>query len=465
MSFTSPEFLIFLAGAAILFRFLPVSWRPVYILIISLLFYVTVNAFAAITLGVVTAVAYFAGLGRAHRGAGSGGKSIIAFSVTALVCYLIFWKTIPLLQKGTASSWMIPLGVSYYTFKLISYLLEVHWEKMPAERRFVSFAAYISFFPQIVAGPIERPTNFLSQISDAGRIRRAVPRIAWGLAKKLIIADHLAPAVNFVFAHVTTLHGAWWIGFYLWPLQLYADFSGLTDMAIGMGRLFGIEGPENFNRPFSATTISDYWRRWHMSLTTWLGDYVFTPLRIATRAAGKVGLVVSITVNMIAIALWHGFTWGYLAFGVLHSLFLSVDALSARWRKAWFKKHPAWNRTGEWVGWLLTFHLMALALVFFRANSLPDAMYLVRHIWSGVVLFPNELMISNAMFVGLAGYLVLELAERFRPDKWAAYEIRTGPRYLRWSLYTSCLLLLGIGFAVLLANSQGPKNPFVYAIF
>src|SRR6202035_465278 len=114
-----------------------------------------------------------------------------------------------------------------------------------------------------------------------------------------------------------------WIAFYLFPLQLYADFSGLTDIAIGTGRLFGINGPENFNRPFTATSISDYWRRWHMSLTTWLADYVFMPLRMAARGAGSLGLVFSITVNMVAIGLWHGLTTSYLAFGVVHSAYLS----------------------------------------------------------------------------------------------------------------------------------------------
>src|SRR5262249_55675596 len=159
------------------------------------------------------------------------------------------------------------LGISYYTFKLISYVLEVHWGKMDACRRVADFAGYVAFFPQIVAGPIQRPADYLGQLPAVpSRVSEALSRIAWGCIKKLIIADNLAPAVGYVYSHVTGLEGApLWLGFYLFPLQLYADFSGLTDIAIGAGKLFGITGPENFNRPFTATSISDYWRRWHMS--------------------------------------------------------------------------------------------------------------------------------------------------------------------------------------------------------
>ena len=148
---------------------------------------------------------------------------------------------------------------------------------MNACRRVGDFAAYVAFFPQILAGPIQRPADYFSQLPPIpARVTDALPRIAWGLVKKLLIADNLAPAVNYVYANVGGLHGApLWVGFYLFPLQIYADFSALTDIAIGTGRLLGITGPENFNRPFTATSISDFWRRWHMSLTSWLLDYVF----------------------------------------------------------------------------------------------------------------------------------------------------------------------------------------------
>ena len=150
------------------------------------------------------------------------------------------------------------------------------------------------------------------------------------------------------------------------------DFSGLTDIALGVGLLFGIAGPDNFNRPYTASNISDFWRRWHMSLTNWLADYVFLPLRMATREAGKVGLSFSIAVNMVMIGLWHGLTGGYLVFGLLNAAYLIVDALTGRWRLRLFKRHPEWDQAAAWLGWLLMFHLILIADVFAQ-RRLPMA--------------------------------------------------------------------------------------------
>ncbi len=315
----------------------------------------------------------------------------------------------------------MPLGISYYSFKLISYILEVHRGNLPAERSLVKFGAYVAFFPQIVAGPIQRPGDFFGQLPPTPvSIGGAVARIAWGLTKKLMIADNLAPAVNFVYAHVFDLHGApLWIGLYLFPFQLYADFSGLTDIAIGAGQLFGITGPENFNRPFTASSISDFWRRWHMSLTNWLVDYVFVPLRMATRNIGATGLVLSITINMVAIGLWHGLTAGYLMFGVVNAAYLIGDALTSRRRAKFFKRNPAWERAGSWLGWLLTFHLIVVAEVFFRAPRVADALWLLRHLGSD--LFGSTALLyrvitesgAQQLGIGVAGYLILELGERY----------------------------------------------------
>ncbi|HEY7208859.1 MAG TPA: MBOAT family O-acyltransferase [Bryobacteraceae bacterium] len=470
MSFTSVDFLFFLAIAAFLFRLIPARWPAAYILVASYIFYCASSPRGAIAIALATVFTFASALWSQRLKGSSRATLIVVSSIVLLVAYLMFFKLIVFVPHEGVTSWIVPLGVSYYSFKLISYLLDVYWGKMEAAKRFVPFAAYVAFFPQIVAGPIQRSEDFLSQIGNAGTILPGILRIAWGLAKKLIIADHLAPAVNYVFGHATSIHGGWWIGFYIWPLQLYADFSALTDIAIGAGRLFGVEGPENFNRPFTATTISDYWRRWHMSLTNWLGDYVFTPLRMATRNAGNAGLVASLTINMIAIGLWHGITWGYFLFGVVHALFLSVDALSQRARKRLSKKHPQWEPARDVLGWLLTFHLVCLALVFFRASTVSDALYLIGHAWTHLTFLSDVVQPfgsnSGRIFaIGLACYGLLELCERYRPDRWLAHARVAGPRYLRWSLYASTVLVLAIGFALLLASSGGPKNPFVYAVF
>jgi alginate O-acetyltransferase complex protein AlgI len=472
LSFTDFSFLVFLAVIVFLCRICPKGFRNLFLLVASYLFYLTWSARAALLLAAVTAFTFAVGIA-IERGRESHTLAWLGpLAVVVLAGYLMAFKIALLGPTHGIAGLVMPLGISYTTFKLISYILEVHWGKMTASRRITDFAAYIVFFPQILAGPIQRPADYFSQLPPIpARVTDALPRIAWGFVKKLLIADNLAPTVNYVYANVGALHGApLWVGFYLFPLQLYADFSGLTDIAIGTGRLLGITGPENFNRPFTATSISDFWRRWHMSLTGWLLDYVFLPLRMATRRAGNWGLAFSISVNMIAIGLWHGLTAAYLAFGVVHSAYLIVDAFTARWRTKFFKLHRDWDRAGNWLGWLLTFHLVAIGLVFFRASRVSDALWLLGHLFSGLAaskaLFSTmvDSVSVKSLAVGLVGYAVLELGERFRPDLWLD-RIPQGPRWVRWSAWCGATILLMFGVALLLAHSGGPHSPFLYEIF
>lgn len=467
MTYISIEFLAALAGLAILYRFAPPRLRAWLLLIASYAFYCAWSVPAAAALATVTLLSFLAGRFAA------GSRAIALSCVSMLTVYLAFFKIAAVTPGAALSDWIMPLGLSYYTFKLIAYVLDVHWGKIKPEPDLVNFAAYAAFFPQIVAGPIQRPGDFFHQLPAVRTsVYRGVSRMAWGLGKKLLIADSLAPAVNYVYARVPSLHGADLLaGFYLFPLQLYADFSGLTDIAIGMGLLFGIEAPENFNRPFTASSISDYWRRWHMSLTTWLGDYVFTPLRMATRRFGNAGLVFSITVNMIAIGLWHGIAWGYFIFGAVHAAYLSVDALTMRRRAQFFKLHPALDRPCTILGCILTFHLAAIALVFFRAQTPADAAGLLSHLLSGLASFRADLSTFTlraggpSFALGLAGYAVLECAERFRPDRAAARMVPEMPWWAARLLASTAAALLAALMFTLIVRAAGMSTPFLYQAF
>ena len=395
---------------------------------------------------------------------------IVAISVIGLTGLLGVYKIAPLMGL---TSLVAPLGVSYYTFKLISYVVDVYWGKYRAGTDLIAFSLYVVFFPQIVAGPIQRPGDFLAQLPSASpNISEGVLRIVAGLYKKLLIADNLGISVAYVYSHMTSLTGApLLLGFCLFPLQLYADFSGLTDIAIGSGLLFGIRGPENFDRPFSATSISGYWRRWHMSLTTWLTDYVFTPLRMATRNAGQWGLAFSIAINMISIGLWHGLTWTYFAFGCTHAIYLIVDALSAAKRRKFFKRRPELNQAGDWFGWALTMFLVAIAAVFFRARSLSDAGWLFSHVanlsnltatdWTGL-LNPAGV---RGIVIGLAGYAVLELLGRFDLRAAISRSMTGAPRWVQWFRYAAAAILLIFSLLLLLAHSGSHRAAFLYEIF
>lgn len=472
LAYTDFFFVCFIAAACALFWLCPRPSRNLFILIISYVFYAGWSLQAAVLLAIISTLTFLAALAIASASSRNIGGWIGPVTVTLLALWLISFKAALLRPDHTLVGIAMPLGISYYTFKLISYVLEVHWGNLKPTRNLIEFSGYVAFFPQIMAGPIQRPDDYLRQAPPVSiRIRRAVPRIAWGFVKKLLIADNLGPAVAYVYSHVTTLHGApLLLGFYLFPLQLYADFSGLTDIAIGTGLLFGIEGPENFNRPFSATSISDYWRRWHMSLTTWLSDYVFTPLRMATRTSGRAGLAFSIFVNMVAIGLWHGIGMTFLIFGLLHSTFLITDALTGKARARFFKRHREWDTAGSWLGWLLTFHVVAAAMVFFRASSVSDAAWLLGHLFSGLASSQTLLYQTvewagpRTLLIGLIGYALLEICERTRPDRWLV-SLFEGPRWLRWSAWGGTTVLLTFGALLLLATSGDQQSPFIYAVF
>ena len=207
-----------------------------------------------------------------------------------------------------------------------------------------------------------------------------------------------------------------------------------------------------------------------MSLTGWLVDYVFLPLRMATRTWGNLGLAFSITVNTVAIGLWHGLGLPYLAFGIVHSIYLTIDAFTSRARAKFFKRHREWDKTASWLGCLLTFHLVAIGLVFFRAARVSEAFYVLGHLFSGLgtsgALFWALVNSAGArtLAVGLAGYAVLELGERYRPDLWLG-RAAEGPRWVRWSVWCGATVMLIFGLALLLAHSGGPRSPFLYEIF
>jgi D-alanyl-lipoteichoic acid acyltransferase DltB (MBOAT superfamily) len=447
--------------------------RVLFLLFVSYAYICTWSVRGAVALLVATVFTFFAGKSVAN--ANSPKKAYVTFlsGVSVLTLYLVFFKLAAALPLGRFSKLAAPIGLSYYTFKLLSYAIDVYWGKIEPARSMTEFGAAIAFFPQIAAGPIQRPADFLAQVPPSRTaLWMGSSRLVWGLAKKLLVADDLAPTVNYVFSHVHGLHGgALLAGFYLFPLQMYADFSALTDVALGVGMLFGIKGPENFNRPFTASSISDFWRRWHMSLTNWLADYVFTPLRMATRTAGTAGLALSITVNMLAVGLWHGFTWGYFVFGALNAAYLMCDALTLRKRAGFFKSHTNLDRIGTWAGWALTLHLFFLAMVFFRARAVSDAVWLLAHIGSGLGTFASDLAQLEAvtggrsLALGLTGFFVIELAERYRPDLWWRRVAPTTSPWIRWPVQCAVAICVIGGLFFLTVRPGSQESAFLYQVF
>jgi hypothetical protein len=251
---------------------------------------------------------------------------------------------------------------------------------------------------------------------------------------------------------------------------MYADFSGLTDIAVGAGVLLGIDSPENFNAPFSAPSPSEYWRRWHITLTLWMTDYVFTPLRMSSRNLGNAGLVLSLFLNMILIGLWHGFYWTFALFGAVHAVYLSVDALTQKWRKRWYKSHRLADRVTDWVGPIVTFHLIGVAFVFFRAGDVATIGLMFRHLFDGWGPLSDQfqdIIDRPGCSVGVlaAAYILMEAADLLRRRLWPKRTLAAAvARWQRWSFY-SCSALTMLLVVSLLITNKPESSPFLYAIF
>lgn len=473
MAFLSVDFFLVLPLAVLLYHATPLKWRPSCLLGLSYLFYATWSLPYALLLLVVSVIVQRLGLKIEAASEDSAQKRYLAVGVVALGLLLFAFKYAPSLS-GRLSSLVVPLGVSYYTFKLISYLVDVYWEKIPAERDMVAFLLYPVFFPQIVSGPIQRARDFLPQVKaaeavDPSFMASGLRWILFGLFKKFVIADRLALFVNRIFDDPHSYGSvALLLAIYAFAIQLYADFSGLTDFAIGISRLFGIDSPQNFAAPFYAPNIQEFWRRWHITLTSWLTDYVFTPLRLAFRNRGDAGLALAISVNMVAIGAWHGAQWTFVVFGVVNALYMVLSAFTLKPRNRFFKRHPTLAAVRRVTGPLVTFHLVAFALILFKTTTLADAAYVFSH------ALPIDLLGQSrmALLESLRG-----LGFSFFQIYWAVLAIpfveavqwihRRGllsrvfyarPTWVRWSVYYAGIL------AILLVGELEARE-FIYANF
>jgi alginate O-acetyltransferase complex protein AlgI len=481
MSFLSAEFGIFLALGLVAFYLSPAHWRPRVLLGLSYAFYATWSLSGTALLMFVTTGVYLAARWIEGRSAERSKFALATIVVAGLLLVLFVFKfgislaRIFRTPSGDIAPGILliaPLGLSYYLFKAIGYLLDVYWETMPAQRSFVSLALYLSFFPQIVSGPIQRAGDFFDQYKelkrpDPSEFVVGLRRILFGMFKKVVIADRLGLLVATThsrpssFSPLELLLGAW-----CYSLQLYADFSGITDIAIGLGLLFGIRGPENFDLPYFASNMQVFWRRWHMSLTSWLTDYLFMPLRMSLRGLGTLGLSLAIMINMLAIGLWHGPKWTYAAFGAINGVFMIVSALTLKGRNKFFQNHTALARIRIWAGPLLTFHLVVFTHIFFSAESLRLALSYVAGLFSvaGRTGIPAwrlnwPLMgISARTFLALcAGLAVMEAIHWGAKQTYWRSRFISAPRPLRWGLYYASILILALSIKTTMT--------FIYAQF
>ncbi len=412
MSFQTPFFFAFFLLFFLAYQVVPQRFRWSVLLVSSLGFYLGLGAIhLLIPLVVVTLSSYWVGI-RIH-GAESKTKRAwlvtgIAVNILMLVFFRLYSNAVKMLvgiewvQPGIFPQVLAAFGVSYYVFQAISYLADVHLGKIEAERHLGIFAVYLSFFPKILQGPIERGKDLLPQLQQLNgfsyeNARAGALRFTYGLFKKVVVADRLGVIVDPIYGGVHEYSGvALLFATVVYAFQLYYDFSGYTDMALGVAQVFNIKLTDNFNLPYLATSITEFWRRWHISFSRWIMDYLFKPIQLGLRRHGKLGVVIALMVTFFLSGLWHGITWGYVVWGLLHGVYLSVSMLYAPYRKKLYKRLKLdQSRLAKAWQVLLTFCLVDFSFIFFRAKTIQDAAYIVQKLLPWNWLTPSELICTK----------------------------------------------------------------------
>tara|TARA_B100000035_G_scaffold224201_1_gene192697 strand:- start:5945 stop:7357 length:1413 start_codon:yes stop_codon:yes gene_type:complete len=289
---------------------------------------------------------------------------------------------------------ILPVGISFYTFQTLSYTIDVYKKKIQPTQNFIAFTAFVCFFPQLVAGPIERASNLLPQFYSKRTFeyKKAVDgmrQILWGLFKKIVVADNCAVFANQAFNNSLEMNGSSLIlGVFFFGFQIYSDFSGYSDIAIGTSRLFGFNLKQNFANPYFSRNILEFWKRWHISLTSWLTDYVFTPLAIKYRDYGNKGIIYSIFITFLLSGLWHGANWTFIFWGLVHAIYFLITLLiiGNKAPKGIVAENRISPSTIECFNILMTFILVLFSYIFFRAESLNHAFIYIGGIFSETAL-------------------------------------------------------------------------------
>jgi alginate O-acetyltransferase complex protein AlgI len=463
MLFNSLEFALFFPIVAGIYFWLPQRLRTFHLLVSSCIFYMAFIPAYILILAVTILIDYVAGI-YIERTVGRRRRWLLGISIAATCAVLFIFKyfhffTSNFISMAGVFGWrlsgpsidiILPIGLSFHTFQSLSYVVEVYRGKQRAETDFVTYATYVMFFPQLVAGPIERPQNLLHQFHEYhrfeyDRVTSGLKRMAWGFFKKLVVADRLALYVNEVYGAPRDYTGLQLtIATIFFAYQIYCDFSGYSDIAVGSARVLGFKLMENFNRPYSSLSIAEFWKRWHISLSTWFRDYVYIPL-----GGNRVGLrrhYTNLLITFGVSGLWHGANWTYVLWGLLNGAYLIVGEATK------VPRDRAWKLSGESATRILrpvvmltvTFVLTCIGWILFRAKSVDDAWYILTHCFVNWDLgkVATEQFLLRQLPVALAAITVLEVVQYFHSRTSLGAMVSRLPGTPRWALYTT--LVMGV---------------------
>jgi len=475
MLFNSFEFVVFFALVLLVYWRLPHRAQNWLLLVASLIFYGSWNSKFLLLIVASASIDFLCGLGIAGATSQKKRRAYLVVGLVSSLAILGFFKyanffldnLVELLEvlgvpaSRPALNIILPVGITFHTFQAMSYAIDVYRREQEVCRNYFDYLLYITFFPQLVAGPIERAARLLPQFVNPrprlnlGATLESIKLIIVGYAQKVAIADVLAPTVDDTFANIHE-RGGWTLlfGLYAFAIQIYCDFAGYSNIARGTARLLGFQLMRNFAQPYLAVNITEFWRRWHISLSTWLRDYLYIPLGGNRR--GRARTYVNLMITMLLGGLWHGASWTFVTWGGLHGSYLAAH-------KAWTEKRAlraaapfdARSRLKKLACWLLTFHLVCLAWIFFRAESFADAWaYLGGMMRGGTQGFTRE-FVEVALYFALAFGLDF-LLERRRSGRLSVLFSR------HWVLETCALAGM---VAMILFVGENHVVPFVYFQF
>lgn len=468
MLFNSFDFLVFFAIFFPLFYFLPGTYRKILLFAASCVFYMWFIPYYIFILFITILIDYFAALKMQDSHSQQKRKTLLLAGIINTCLVLFFFKyynffidTFNFLGLARLPHWeiILPVGLSFHVFQSLSYVVEVYRGNIKAERNLLNYANYVMMFPQLVAGPIERAQNLLPQLRTCNQqisyqdFLTGFTRFCWGLFKKLVVADAAGVFTDNVYGNAAGQPGGMLIlATVFFAIQIYSDFSGYSDMAIGVARMLGFRFNENFSLPYFATSITQFWRRWHISLSTWLRDYLYIPF--GGNRQGSLRTYRNLLLTMLIGGLWHGAAWTFIVWGGLHGLYLAAERL---FKTGLAKKR---NILKNITGWFITFVLVCFAWIFFRASDLSQAAGIVSSIFTDTHLADFRLadpLIIAPILNGIAILLILDwfVIRKYTFD--SLYQLKHGEILLvAWAVF----LLL---YVFLFGNAA--SNQFIYFQF
>lgn len=468
MIFTSFNFLFFFPVVIILYNIIPQRVRVWFLLIASYFFYINLQPVYAILLFGVTLSTYFFSKFIFKTKSQKKKQNFLIWGIIVIVLPLLFFKYFGVINHSIITllssyglhlslpqiTYILPVGISFYTFMAIGYVVDVYNENVDFENNFASTGLFLSFFPIVLSGPIERSGNMFPQFKNMHNssyedLVSGFKMMLWGYFMKLCVADRLGIYVNDIFNNIPDNNGTTIaFAYLLYPFHVYGDLGGYSLIAIGSARALGIKIIPNFNRPFFATSMSEFWRRWHMSLIQWLTDYIFTPLSFSLRSWKVWGIVTALLLTFLISGVWHGAALTFIVWGFLQGAYLGIEALLQK-RRVGFEKKYNLNKKPWYIFICIStvFVLFAFSQIFGRSPSVGEALEVINKIFTNFEFTVPVIGLRNIFLITMGVLLLLlgkDFSEEFHFNKVLLFNNRH--RFVRWSAYyLVCILIFLFG--------------------